>query len=78
MLFVVLLRVYINSGKAEKCANPRWELEANPMLCQLSYAVKSVRVSSIYIGSGMGWHFKGSIPAMGILFGLPGLAINLE
>ena len=39
-------------GKLEKHAWPRWDsnlrpLDASPMLCQLSYAVRSVRVYDI-------------------------------
>ncbi len=51
-MFVVLLRVYIHTGQAENFAGPRWESTRNlwfasPMLCQLSYEVKSVRVCDI-------------------------------
>ena len=54
MMFVMLLLVCIHTGQAEKLAWPRWESNPRPlghtspmMLCQLSYAVKSVRVDDI-------------------------------
>ena len=31
MMFVVLLRVYIHTGQAEKFASPRWESNPRPL-----------------------------------------------
>ena len=51
-MFVMSLLVCIHTGQAEKIAWPRWDRtrdlwDNSPMLCQLSYVVKSVRVDDI-------------------------------